>query len=138
MRRLDRHRLNVVQVAVVALEHQRVHRRPGAPDFRVLLDCRLDLRRRDRRHREGVGQRDRSLQHTEFIDLHQPDRLAEAVEDRRRRRHLVQEVRAVMHTNDRHPRLDRPLVQRAMADCHTGNIRDRITTAGGKHPDPGH
>ena len=47
-------------------------------------------------------------------------------------------VRAVMHTNDRHPRLDRPPIQRAVPDRDTGNIRDRIATAGGKHPDPRH
>ena len=85
----DRHSLDVVEEAVVAFEHHRIHGRGLAADIRIWPRCMADERRAAGADRESVGQKQRRFDGPELLDLHQADALAEAVEDMRGRDWLL-------------------------------------------------
>ena len=116
MRLGDRHRLDVVQVAVVALQHDRIDRRGLPADLRIGGDRAADQRIGAGADGEGVGQQDRRLQRAEFVHLHQADALAEAVQHRRGRDRLVAEQVAVVRQDGGDAGAHVALDQRGVAD----------------------
>lgn len=89
VRFVNRERLHVVEIAIVAFEHERIHARVFASDARIRSNGRANLRIGERADAERVGQRDRRFDHAKLVDLNEPDALAEPVDDARRSGHLV-------------------------------------------------
>jgi len=123
------HRLDVVDSPVIALADQRIDRRGLAPDLRIGGDGAGDQCLRAGGDAKCVGEQDRRLDGAEFGHLHQPRRLAEAVDDFDRRARLQAE-RIVLMRQDGRDAGENPLAaQRAVADRDTRHIRDRIVPA---------
>ena len=97
--------LNVVEISVVAFEHQRIDRGPLAAHLGMRGDGGAYLRRGDRAHGEGVGQRERGFETAQLVQLHQADALAEPVEDAACGQRLL-EQRIVVGDHDRHAGVD--------------------------------
>ncbi len=88
-----RHRLNIVEVAVVALQYQRVDSGTAAADLRVAQAAAPHHGVEQRADGEGVAQQNRRLQLPQLIQLHQSQRLGEAVEHRAAaRQRLVEQI----------------------------------------------
>src|SRR5471032_924515 len=124
----DRQRLDIVQVTVVAFEHERIHRQPFTPDLWVGTDRCTNLRLSDRADTERIRQRDRGLEHAKLFNLHETGALPEAVDHGYPSRHLAAIWIAPMRMNDRDAGLHRPVVKRAMADrqaCYIGDSPKR-------------
>ena len=73
--------LDVIQVAVVALHHDRIDARRADADGGLDRQHVVDQRVRDARDIERVRQQDRRLDCAEFVHLHEADGLAEAIDD---------------------------------------------------------
>jgi hypothetical protein len=67
----DREGGKIVEMAVVALRHDGIHRAHRAADLGRCGYGVADQRRRDRAHRERVGQPDRRLECAELDELHE-------------------------------------------------------------------
>ncbi len=132
-----RHALDVVQIAVVALEDQRIDRGQASAAFGIRADALPDLRGRHGGHRERVGQRNRCFQHAELFDLQQPGAFSEAVEHRDAGRHALQERIAAVRPQHGDAGVDVALVERGMSHGDTRHIGDRIARAGLQAPDVG-
>ena len=82
------------------------------------------------RHREGVGQQDRRLQLAEFLDLHQPDALAEAVQHLGGGDRLVAENVAVMRQDGGDAGAHVAFQHRGVTDRDPRHVGDRVARAG--------
>jgi hypothetical protein len=122
--------LQVVQVAVVAFEDERIDGRPCATDLRVGRNRLADLRLRHGAHGKRVGQRNRRFQHAQLFHLHQADALAEAVEHDAGGRHFVEERVAGVRAYHGHAGLDVAAGNRGVADGDASHVGDAVACAG--------
>ena len=134
VRFLHRHGLDVIQVAVVALEHQRIDRGQLAANGGIGCHGGADLRVGHGAHAEGVGQRDGRFQHAQLLHLHQPRALAEAVEHGGGCGRLVQERVAGVRAHHGHAGLRCAIGQRDMAHGDVADVADGIQGPAGKSP----
>ena len=130
MRFADGEVLDVVEVAVVAFEDERVDGRQPAPGLRVGGNRLADLRLRDRADGEGVGQCDRRFEHPEFLDLDEADALTEAVDHVRGGGDAVLERIAGVRDDHTDAGLPFTVGQRAVPDADAGDVGDRVAGAG--------
>ncbi|MNV56919.1 hypothetical protein D3C71_1492250 [compost metagenome] len=80
-----RHALDVAQVAVIALQHQRIHRRQAAAAFRVGGNALGNLCLHHGRHAKSVGERNGRFNLAQLAQLHQARTLAKAIDHRQPR-----------------------------------------------------
>ena len=126
---------DVVQTAVVALAHHRVHAARRLTDIRILGQHILDQRRLRRAHAEGVGKEDGRFQGAQLVDLNQAGGLAKAVDDMAGGQQLLVEDIPRVGQQGRHARLDIAVRQGAVAHGHAGHVADLIQRAVGQMAD---
>ena len=73
--------LDIAQISVVALEHERIYGRGLAADIQVAFDGMAHQCGAAGADRQGVGEENGRLDGAEFLDLHQAGTLAEAVQN---------------------------------------------------------
>ncbi len=124
-----RHRLNIVEVTVVTLQHQRVNGGAAAANLRVTQTAAPHHGVEQRADREGVAQQNRRLQHPQLVQLHQPQRLGEAVEHRAAtRQRLVKQI-ARRHDSG-NAGLAFAVGQRVMPDADARHVAQGVGRAG--------
>ena len=126
---------DVVQTAVVALAHHRVHAARRLTDIRILGQHILDQRRLHRAHAEGVGKEDGRFQRAQLVDLNQAGGLAKAVDDMAGGQQLLVEEIPRVGQQGRHARLDIAVRQGAVAHRHAGHVADLIQRPVGQMAD---
>jgi len=132
---------DVVQEAVVALPHNRADRAGRQADFGIAGQHIVDNSIGHAGNVERVGQQNRGLDHAQFADLLEAQRLAKPVERPHRSDDLLLKEVSAMRQDGGHAGADRPLArpqrpvasdQRDMPDPDAGHVSDGIKPAGGQ------